>query len=428
MTRYSSSTSRPLIWEDEAPAESRLRAMQQGVPKQAAPKAGPAAGSAQRSAQRPVRPSAGAAGVADDIDEEGFPRLTRQRYDDAPPRPWWRPASTVGRVFLGLAALAVLGGVITGILLVRHLIEHDSRFRIEGSANIQAAGLTEVSRAEMLPIFGEDIGRNIFFVPLAERRKQLEQIPWVEHAIVMRILPDQIRVSIVERQPVAFARQGEQVGLVDANGVLLSMPAAVQAQRHYSFPVLTGIDARDSLAGRRARVAVYRRMMADLDSSGEHISQQISEIDLTNPEDARVLMSEPGADIVAHFGDDHFLERYKRYKSNIAEWRQQHPNLAAVDLRYDNQVVLKMSGGATQTAAQAIDGAVTRPTDVQTAAAAANTGAALKPSPGNAAVNSAPASPTKKKNAATKVKKKHPQPKRAGAAKPRPHPAASAGQ
>ncbi len=60
----------------------------------------------------------------------------------------------------------------------------------------------------MLPVFGEDIGRNIFFVPFSERRKQLEQIPWIEHATVMRLLPDQIRISVVERKPVAFLRQG----------------------------------------------------------------------------------------------------------------------------------------------------------------------------------------------------------------------------
>jgi len=36
---------------------------------------------------------------------------------------------------------------------------------------------------------------------LNERRKQLEAIPWVERATVMRLLPDQIRVSLVERQP-----------------------------------------------------------------------------------------------------------------------------------------------------------------------------------------------------------------------------------
>jgi cell division protein FtsQ len=92
-------------------------------------------------------------------------------------------------------------------------------------------------------------------------------------------------------------------------------------------------------------VDVYLRMMAELDADGKHNSEQISEIDLTDPEDARVLMPEQGADILAHFGEDHFLERYERYQAHIAEWRQQYPHLAAVDLRYDNQVVLQMASG-----------------------------------------------------------------------------------
>jgi cell division protein FtsQ len=259
--------------------------------------------------------------------------------------PWWRPASTVGRVFLGLAALIVVGGLATCIFLLKTYLERDARFRIAGAGNIQAAGLSEVGRAQMLPVFGEDIGRNIFFVPLKERRKQLEQIPWVERATVMRLLPDQIRVAVVERQPVAFTRQGQQIGLVDASGVLLNMSAAAMAQHHYSFPVVTGIDPRDPLSSRTARMAVYKRLLAELDANNQHLSEQISEIDLTDPEDARVLMPEQGADILAHFGEDRFLERYQRYKAHVAEWRQQYPRLVAVDLRYDQQVVLQMAHG-----------------------------------------------------------------------------------
>jgi len=206
----------------------------------------------------------------------------------------------------------------------------------------------------MLPVFGEDIGKNIFFVHLDERRKQLEQIPWVERATVMRLLPDQIRVSIVERQPVAFVRQGQQVGLVDKDGVLLTMPAAMMAQHNYSFPVVTGIDPKDPPAGRKARMAVYERLLGELDANGQHLSEQISEIDLTDPQDARVLLPEQGADILGHFGDDRFMERYQRYKAHIAEWRQQYPKLAAVDLRYDSQVVLEMTPG-TNAVAAAID-------------------------------------------------------------------------
>jgi len=210
-----------------------------------------------------------------------------------------------------------------------------------------------VSRTELLPAFGEDIGRNIFFVPLNERRKELEAIPWIERATVMRLLPDQIRVAVVERTPVAFTRIGEQIGLVDANGVLLSMPPADMAAHHYSFPVLTGIDPRDPPAARKMRMDVYLRLMAALDSTGQHYSENISEIDLTDPEDARVLMPEQGRDILAHFGEDHFLERYLRYRAHIAQWRQQYPKLAAVDLRYDQQVVLEMASGAEAAASPA---------------------------------------------------------------------------
>jgi cell division protein FtsQ len=256
----------------------------------------------------------------------------------------------------------------TGAYLLKSFLERDNRFRIAGAANIQASGLTEVTRAEMLPVFGEDIGRNIFFVPLAERRRQLEQIPWIEHATVMRLLPDQIRVSIVERQPVAFVRQGDQVGLVDANGVLLSMPAAMMAQHHFSFPVLTGIAPQDSPAAAKTRMGLYQRLLAELDSNGKHLSEQISEIDLTDPEDARVLMSEQGGDVMAHMGEDHFLDRYLRYRAHIAEWRQQYPKLASVDLRYEQQAVLQMSPATEDQQASSQDVAATGPSPAKPSA------------------------------------------------------------
>jgi cell division protein FtsQ len=183
------------------------------------------------------------------------------------------------------------------------------------------------------------------------RRKELEAIPWIQQATVMRLLPDQLRVAIVERKPVAFTRHRQQIGLVDSSGVLLDMAPAAMAAHHYSFPVLTGIDAGDKPASREARMAVYQRLMSDLDSNGKHNSEQLSEIDLTDPEDARVLMPEPGADILAHLGEDHFFERFQRYKDHIVEWRQQYPNLAAVDLRYEHQVVLDMTSGASRTQA-----------------------------------------------------------------------------
>jgi cell division protein FtsQ len=293
--------------------------------------------------------------IDDEDDDDPTVRSKPRRFTEEPNRPWWRPGTGVGRVLLGVGALVAFSVFAASAYALKSYLERDSRFRIGGTSNIQATGLAEVSRSEMLPVFGEDVGRNIFFVPLTERRKQLEQIPWIEKATVMRLLPDQIRVSVVERKPVAFVREGSQIGLVDGNGVLLTMPPAMVSHHHYSFPVVTGIDKRDPLPSRKNRMAMYLRLVGELDANGQHLSDQLSEIDLTDPEDARVMMPEQGTDILAHFGEDHFLERYQRYKAHIAEWRQQYPKLAEVDLRYDQQVVLQMHGGASSTPA-ALDG------------------------------------------------------------------------
>jgi cell division protein FtsQ len=302
------------------------------------------------------------------MDDEIDPPGSRKKRFAGSRSVWWRPTGTWGRAFLACALLVVVSAFAYAFHVCKSFLEHDPHFRIAGTGNIQVVGLAEVTRAELLPVFGEDIGRNIFFVPLAERRKQLEQIPWVRQATVMRLLPDQIRVAVVERQPVAFVRHGQQIGLVDANGVLLDMPPGSMSKHHYSFPVLTGIDGGDPLPSRKARVELYLRLVGELDANGQRLSDQISEIDLTDPEDARVLMPEQGTDVLAHFGEDHFLDRYQRYKAHIAEWRQQYPKLAAVDLRYEQQVVLEMTPGAGTVAQPALSAESDKPAATKAAA------------------------------------------------------------
>jgi cell division protein FtsQ len=279
-------------------------------------------------------------------------------------------------VLLLLAALTVLGGFAASAYLLKNYLDRDARFRISGTSNIEASGLTEVSRSEMLPVFGEDIGRNIFYVPLSERRKQLEQLPWVERATVMRLLPDQIRVSIVERQPVAFALQPNGLtGLVDADGVLLSMPAAMMAQRHYSFPVVKGINASDSLNARKARMAVYQRLLSELDAGGQNISNQISDVDISDPEALSMRMQDDPTLLV--IGQERFLERYQIYKQNVARWRQLHPDLVSVNLRNEQYPVLSMPAGTNVAQAAAVEENVAAVDDAKPAEtlAASKTGA-----------------------------------------------------
>jgi len=293
------------------------------------------------------------------------------------------PKSLWGRIAMGCGLLLLAGMGVAAALAVHSFLLHDEHFTVASSQSIQIAGNSRLTRAQLLSIFGEDVERNIFNIPLAQRRAELESLPWVEHATVMRLLPNRVRAAIVERAPVAFVRQGTEIGLVDANGVLLNLPGAgledaggqpeARTAPHYSFPVLTGISAEDPLSTRAARMKIYMGFVAALDASGENISHRLSEVDVSNPEDVKAILPDPasssaetasgganaasgGADVLVHFGDGRFLERYREYEQHLAEWRAQYPRLASVDLRYERQVVLQMQPG---TAAAAVDAAAT---------------------------------------------------------------------
>jgi len=273
------------------------------------------------------------------------------------------PKTLWGRIAASLGLFLLAGAGVAAAMWVRGFLLHNGHFVVQGSDSIQIAGNSHLTRAQLLSVFGEDVDRNIFTFPLDQRRQELEGLPWVEHATVMRLLPNRVRVAIVERTPVAFVRQGAQIGLVDASGALFDLPepgvddgngtTAARDTEHYSFPVVSGISAGDPHSVRTARMKIYLGFIAALDASGEGISHRLSEVDLSNPEDVKAIIpsSAPdagpaGGDILVHFGEEKFLERYRQYQEHLAEWRTQYPRLASVDMRYERQVVLEMQPGA----------------------------------------------------------------------------------
>ncbi len=229
---------------------------------------------------------------------------------------------------------------------------HSWRFRIESSDSIEISGVHNASRAHVMEVAGADIGRNIFFMPLDERKRQLETIPWVQSATVMRLWPNRIAVEIKERTPVAFTQIGSRINLIDANGVVMGMPA--NRQTKYSFPVIHGITETEPLSSRMAAMKIYDRLASDLDASSEtgpHYMRQLSEVDLSDPEDVKVTANEGGGTLLIHLGGNNFLDRYKLYVSHIGEWRQQFQNLQSVDLRYEGQIIVNPDKPAEREAA-----------------------------------------------------------------------------
>lgn len=257
------------------------------------------------------------------------------------------PETVWGRIVTVVSLLFMAVLVFAGVVSAEHLVLRDRRFVIGSSAAIETQGLHHLSRADVLRNLDGTVGQNIFRLSLDRERAQLEAMPWVEHATVMRLLPDHLRTVVTERTPVAFARNGNRIQLVDANGVLLSMAGPGHDGTNYSFPVVTGIAPTAPLSVRSSRMKLFGEFTSALDAGSDRVSGRLSEVDLSDPDDIKAVIPENGGDVLVHFGDAEYLQRFRRFEKLLPEWRAQYPHLASADMRFERQVVLEMQPGTS---------------------------------------------------------------------------------
>ena len=332
------------------------------------------------------------------------------------------------------SAIALILACVSGVAgaTLYHYGERNWRFRIESSDDIEVIGTHNVPHTQVMEVLGGDIGRNIFFIPLTERKAQLEKIPWVESASVMRFVPNRLQVEIHERTPIAFARLGSRIWLIDAGGTLMELPGA--GKQKYSFPVIVGMNPGEPLSTRAARMRIYNQLVRELDSDGAHYSQDLSEVDISDQDDVKVLTNDSAGAVLVHLGSSDFLSRYKIYVTHVRGWRQQFEKLESVDLRYEHQIILNpdMQGTArapqiTPAAARAAIAAGVKPAaliHVVTPAKLPTPSHASAALPPNGGPQKPVAKPVSKKTAHKKTRWK---PKaRKTAAKPAPSPGAKA--
>jgi len=216
---------------------------------------------------------------------------------------------------------------------------------------IELTGNRIVSREAVLQQFVHDHNRSVLRVALDTRRSQIEQIPWVESASVQRILPNRIRVELTERTPVAFARNGNELALIDAHGVILERPQGEDLR----FPIVSGVSEDVPRDQREKRMQVYQEFTKSIDLVRAGSSESISELDLSNPKDLRAVMTglagpTDSQAVTIHFGAGEFTGKYKMLVDNFSQWQANTGRVQSIDLRYMRQVVVNPDPSAGTTA------------------------------------------------------------------------------
>ncbi len=220
----------------------------------------------------------------------------------------------------------------------------DNRFRVAESEdfrgrspNLVVEGVHYASTSQIRHLFAEDFGRSLYLVPIQERRLQLLAIDWVEDATISKVWPNTLRVSIHERVPVAFVRLApnrkdgmSRLALIDKDGHVLRPRVSAQ----FTLPVIGGIREAEPIENRRARV---HRVLGMLREVGP-LAGQISEINVSDPNNLIVAEHVDHAVLNLMLGDDNYAERLQSFLSNYSEIREKRPDAKTLDLRVDGVI------------------------------------------------------------------------------------------
>ena len=259
----------------------------------------------------------------------------------APPKPKfsWRLAL---RITMWLGAFA---GLAWGANQAHSFLLSDPRFELRCNpvertcASLEIRGAVYASRYRIAKVFAPDFGQSVFHIPLAERRRHLLAIDWVRAASVARVWPDHIVVTVTERRPVAFAKLPIGVsgrywlGLVDADGVLLSAPPHAR----FHLPMLSGISEQQTDEERRTRVNTMQRLLADLGPD----ARSISEINVGALDNVRVISDLDGRALELWIGDRAYRSRYMNFINHYGEIRSHSEHARVFDLRMDDRILAR---------------------------------------------------------------------------------------
>ncbi len=218
---------------------------------------------------------------------------------------------------------------------------HSPQLLLVRPDQIDVSGNHIVPREEIQKLFLHDRNRSILQIPLDTRRSQVQEVSWVEEASVQRILPNRLRVEITERTPIAFFRNGAELTLIDAHGVLLDRPEG----EDFHFPIVTGLSENMPREERERRMRTYQDFMNAIELVRTGSVATVSELDLGNPRDLRAVLTGLSAAtdshaVTVHFGQTDFTGKFRMLIDNFAQWQASAGRVQSIDLQYSRQVVV----------------------------------------------------------------------------------------
>jgi cell division septal protein FtsQ len=207
------------------------------------------------------------------------------------------------------------------------------------------SGASTLTAKDVYAMANVPVQSAMFGISIADVQKRILKNPYVRAARVVRRFPNVLDIDIEEREPVASVNAG-QLCYVDTAGVLLP---GVTSARKFDLPLIIGIDGVQSAQiGKPIENEDIFEAIAVIEAArmtDTAVYQLISEVDMNSGGDIRLYSADAGVPIMIGRGD---IPRKLSLLQTF--WAQfvasgDAGKLQSVDLRYEDQVVVRWQHG-----------------------------------------------------------------------------------
>ncbi len=251
--------------------------------------------------------------------------------------------------YVPTALKLVLALVIGGLIFLGYRAAASASFFEVRRVEVQGTGRVAADEIQSL-VRREAAQTGVWNADLKGISARLERLPWVRTAVVSRVLPDGLRVRIVERVPRAVVRTASgRFRWIDEDAVLLGEMLPTDQIPAFFLRGLNEDGSDTAQKENRERVQKFMELQRDWDAAG--LSERVSEVNLIEVRDIRAQLAGDSSQIEVRLGSQDHGKRLKD-ALDVLDGQRQTPRgrlISYIDLSQGKRAIVGLVSGVHTT-------------------------------------------------------------------------------
>lgn len=176
---------------------------------------------------------------------------------------------------------------------------------------IDVRGVNFASKSDIEKIVSANTERSgVWNADLKQIKEKVERLDFVKSAAVSRVLPDGVRVNVIERVPKAVVRLADGDFWADEEGSIIALVGKTESRPPF---VLRGWDESKSdkaVKENQQRVKMYQKMLEEWKTF--ELEKRVREVNMADLDKPKAIIEDSGLKVFIDLGKEDFGKRLQK--------------------------------------------------------------------------------------------------------------------